>query len=314
MKAPNGSEKDRTMHFSHFARSCVYPLWIANLIAFFLVHQQVRAAETNLVQALRAFMGITQKTSADANAPGDARDLAGKSVTIDLPGLPSGAKKLELVMLFPKKESGIAPFLIGKYEVTQGQWQAVMGNNPSDYKKGPDYPVEMVSWDDAKAFCAKLKSLVGSKLPNEFIFRLPTDPEWSWAVGLENEKGNTPQEKHMKIADVYPWGTQWPPPKGAGNYDDYSNFKIPDFSDGYESTSPVGSFNPNKNGLYDMGGNVWEWCENWYDEKKQCRVLRGASWFLSTFDFLLSSFRYFDTPDFRVNVIGFRVVLGMSLP
>jgi len=121
-----------------------YPFWIAILLVFFFV------------QAFRSYMGFTQKTSADANAPGDMEDLARKSITIDLPGLPDGAKKLELVLLVPKKESGLAPFLIGKYEVTQGQWQAVIGNNPSAFKNGPDYPVEQASWDDAKDFCAKV--------------------------------------------------------------------------------------------------------------------------------------------------------------
>jgi len=282
-----------------------YPFWFAILMVFFLVHQQVRAAETNLVQALRAFMGTTQKTSADANAPGDARDLAGKSVTIDLPGLPKEAKQLELVLLVPKKESGLAPFLIGKYEVTQGQWQAVMGNNPSSFKNGPDYPVETVSWDDAKAFCAKVNAMV-KQLPGELRFRLPTDREWSWAVGLENENGNTPQEKDGKVDNVFPWGTQWPPPKGAGNY-----YKMEGYQDSYEFTAPVGSFNSNKYGLYDLGGNVWEWCEDWYNPSEaKYRVLRGASWYFNGRVFLLSSFRNYLTPDYRNFGYGFRVVLG----
>jgi len=321
MNAPKKSKQDKTIDSPHFNRSCIYPFWIAILMAFFIVHH-VKAAETNMVQALRTFIGITQKASVDTNAPGDAGDLAGKSVVIDLPGLPSGAKKLELVMLVPKKGSGIAPFMIGKYEVTQGQWQAVMGYNPSNFKNGPDYPVEMVSWDDTKAFCAKVNAMV-KQLPNELRFRLPTDKEWSWAVGLENESGNTPEEKDRKIADVFPWGTQWPLPKGSGNYCDEAAHRknpnrdyIANYDDSFADTAPVGSFKPNQYGLYVLGGNVWEWCEDWYNPSEaKYRVLRGAAWYLIYRVTLHSSFRLYGTPSFRSDGgHGFRVVLGMSLP
>ena len=93
------------------------------------------------------------------------------------------------------------------------------------------------------------------------------------AVGSGKETGNTPKEKKSGIKGVYPWGKEWPPPKGVGNYDEYLNV------DNYEYTSSVGSFAANKLGLHDMGGNVLEWCEDWYDpEEKANRVLRGASW------------------------------------
>jgi formylglycine-generating enzyme required for sulfatase activity len=229
-------------------------------------------------------------------------------VTIDLPGIRSGAKKLELAMLVPCEGSGIAPFYIGKYEITQGQWQAVMGKNPSSFKKGPDYPVETVSWDDVKIFCAKVNVMV-KQLPNGLQFRLPTDKEWSWAVGLEDESGNTPQEKSMQIADAFPWGTLWPPTIGAGNYN-----KMEGYQDHYENTSPVGSFNPNKYGLFDLGGNVWEWCEDWYNPSEaKYRVLRGASWCNGNRDYLLSSYRARSIPDNRGKHAGFRVMVGMPL-
>jgi formylglycine-generating enzyme required for sulfatase activity len=134
---------------------------------------------------------------------------------------------------------------------------------------------------------------------------LPTDAEWSVAVGLGKEKGNTPKEKSRGIKDVYPWDRIWPPPKEAGNYN--KSLKV----DKFDYTSPAGSFGANKLGLHDMGGNVWEWCEDWYDPAaKVRRVLRGASWDDGYPVPLLSSYRYyFFAPYIRHVFFGFRCVL-----
>jgi len=120
---------------------------------------------------------------------------------------------------------------------------------------------------------------------------------------LGQEKGNTPREKSLGIKDVYPWGKEWPPPKGAGNYRQF--LKV----DKFEYTSPVGSFAANQFGLHDMGGNVWEWCEDKWNPTSTYRVLRGASWFNSLPDILLSSYRYYNAPGGRGFFIGFRCVL-----
>ncbi len=90
-------------------------------------------------------------------------------------------------------------------------------------------------------------------------YRLPTDAEWNIAVGLTPERGSTP-EKRMKTLTVWPWGHYWPPQAGDGNYD--PALKVDTFS----GTAPVGSFRPNAFGIYDLGGNVWEWCDDWYNE------------------------------------------------
>jgi formylglycine-generating enzyme required for sulfatase activity len=149
-------------------------------------------------------------------------------------------------------------------------------------------------------------------------YRLPTDAEWSWAVGIgERERGATPAGKNLELKDVYPWGTGWPPPKGAGNYCDEAAHRanpswsyIQGYDDGFVYTSPVGSFAPTRDGLYDLGGNVWEWCQDWWDKKQEWRVLRGGSWSFGVPVFLLSSYRLSYTPGNRGSPLGFRVVLA----
>ena len=165
---------------------------------------------------------------------------------------------------------------------------------------GPDYPVVAVSWQDVEAFCDWLtrKERSGGVIGRSQLYRLPTDPEWSTAVGLGRETGDTPQERNLKIEDVYPWGRGWPPPRGAGNYaDDSAKARFTDLStiagyhDGYATTAPVGSFPANRLGIYDLGGNVWEWCEDLYQPDKNWRVLRGGSWLGGVSERLLLSCR-----------------------
>jgi len=180
-------------------------------------------------------------------------------------------------------------------------WKKPFGD---EFKQEDTHPVVRVNWDDANAFCAWLtkKELAEGKIKAGQKYRLPTDAEWSVAVGLGRETGSSPEEKDEGVKDVYPWGKEWPPPKEAGNYGESLNV------DSYEYTSPVGSFSANKLGLHDMGGNVWEWCEDWYDPvTKATRVLRGASWGDDGPGFLLSS--YLLTPAYRDYYFGFRCVL-----
>jgi formylglycine-generating enzyme required for sulfatase activity len=171
-----------------------------------------------------------------------------------------------------------------------------------------DDPVVSVSWNDAKAFCKWLttKERGEGKLGKDQEYRLPTDAEWSVAVGLPPETGETPGQKNGKVKGVYPWGTQWPPPKGTGNY--HPSLGV----DSFEKTSPVGSFPANRFGLYDMGGNVWQWCEDSIPPSGY-RVVRGGSWRDREPSELLSSFRLNDLADFRIGWhYGFRCVLGSS--
>ncbi|RFC48594.1 MAG: Formylglycine-generating enzyme, required for sulfatase activity, contains SUMF1/FGE domain [Verrucomicrobia bacterium] len=172
----------------------------------------------------------------------------------------------------------------------------------ADTEGESDHPVVEVSWEDAQAFCQWLSRREGK------TYRLPTDHEWSLAVGIGGWENATasPADKDGVIEGVYPWGTTWPPPNGAGNYD--SSFNC----DRFDGTAPVGSFAANPLGLFDLGGNVWEWCEDWYQSGQTLRVLRGGSWCNSTVISLRSSRRNRDAPTFRYDDIGFRVVLELG--
>jgi formylglycine-generating enzyme required for sulfatase activity len=188
------------------------------------------------------------------------------------------------------------------------------------FSQGPTHPVVCVSWDDAKKFCEWLtgRERGSGMLPRGRLYRLPTDAEWSVGVGLQGEKGTNPKEKNGKIK-LYPWGKEWPPPARVGNYageeaktgDWPSDWPIiKGYNDGYARTSPVGSFAANASGLYDMGGNVSQWCEDWYDATEQFRVLRGASWINDYPDTLLASYRGNSIPDSRLDFYGFRCVVA----
>ena len=199
--------------------------------------------------------------------------------------------------------------------------------NRPGFAQGRTHPVVGVSYEDAKAFCDWLtkKEQGEGLLQAGQSYRLPTDVEWSVAVGLREEAGSTPAEKKGAINNqgVYPWGTQWPPPYGAGNYageeskaDAPANWAvISGYNDGFARTSPVGSFAANQFGLYDMGGNVWQWCEDEYSPGNGLRVLRGASWsYADPPGYLQSSCRIGIRPGGRNVNSGFRCVLVVGAP
>ena len=184
-----------------------------------------------------------------------------------------------------------------------------------------DYPVCGTSWDDANAYCKWLtqRETAEGKLPKGMRYRLPTDEEWSRAVGLEKEEGATPKERSGKNELDFPWGTDFPPQAKVGNYADTAYREkfpteqwIEGYSDGFASTAPVGSYPPNEYGIFDLGGNVWEWCEDLFEPGAVYRVVRGASWAHYDRSGLLSSYRRKLLPTARLSNYGFRCVLGMS--
>jgi formylglycine-generating enzyme required for sulfatase activity len=196
-----------------------------------------------------------------------------------------------------------------------------MGLTHQDFKQTPDDPAVMVSLNDAHAFCAWLtkKEQGEGKLGPNQEYRLPTDVEWSRAVGLNESSAGTPKDKDRKIKNIYPWGTRWPPPAGAGNYrGEETRSKYPDpiagYNDGHVQTSPVGAFAANRYGLYDMSGNVWQLCEDKWDPSYDFLVSRGGSFIENSSEGLLSSARHVSESFDRTRLTGFRCVLVVSLP
>jgi hypothetical protein len=175
----------------------------------------------------------------------------------------------------------------------------------ADFPQGPDHPVVNVRWNDARLFCQWLtkREIWLGLIPASLCYRLPKDEEWSGAVGMGFEGGPTPKMR-SGVVEGYPWGKIFPPPLGAGNY--HSKLQC----DGFPETSPVGSFPPNKFGIYDLGGNVWEWCMDEYERGHPDRVLRGASCFNDDSFYLMSSFRDHYPADKTRNNVGIRAVLA----
>jgi formylglycine-generating enzyme required for sulfatase activity len=187
-----------------------------------------------------------------------------------------------------------------------------------DFPQDTMHPVVKVSWEDATAFCEWLtkKELDAELLEEGQQYRLPLDAEWSLAAGLPHEGGATPEERDGKFRD-FPWGKQWPPPADAGNYADSTLRRtgaptIAGYHDGFAQTSPVGSFAANRLGLYDMGGNVWQWCLDGYKGSgrfKDWGVLRGGSWANAAPAELRASYRNVVDRTERDVIYGFRCVL-----
>jgi formylglycine-generating enzyme required for sulfatase activity len=262
--------------------------------------------QTLLILMAVALVGCGKKTTpaepeANAEPKPEAKIPANAFVnTLGMPFVPVAGTDVQFCIWETRVKDYAA------YAAANAGVDASWKNFGRGFKQEDTHPVVHVSWEDAQAFCEWLtkKEMAEGKIKAGQKYRLPTDAEWSVAVGLGKEVGDTPEAKDGGIKDVYPWRKEWPPAVGAGNYGGTLNV------DNYEYTSPAGSFSANKLGLHDMGGNVWEWCEDWYDPAaKAYRVLRGASWYYYNPDYLLSSYRLNNTPDNRLSHIGFRCVL-----
>ena len=214
-----------------------------------------------------------------------------------------------LFSIWDTRVQDFAPFIEQSGYNAGSEWKS------PKFKQWPGHPVVGVDWNDANAFCAWLTKTehADGRLPQNKVYRLPTDAEWSTAAGLWLEAGSTPQEKDARTADLCPWGKQWPPPAGSGNFAGEESglvLRIEGYNDGWPRTSPVGSLNANKFGLYDMSGNIFQWCEDWFDAEKQYRVSRGSCWDSYDPGALSLSSRSPSTSDFRWDRRGFRCVLG----
>ncbi|MEK0187867.1 formylglycine-generating enzyme family protein, partial [Microcoleus anatoxicus] len=233
----------------------------------------------------------------------------GRGVNLEMVQIPGGT----FMMGSPDNEQGrhdsqspqhrvtVPTFFAGKYAITQAQWEAVMGNNPSKFK-GEKRPVENVSWDDAVEFCKKLSQTTGKK------YRLLSEAEWEYACRAHTTTpfhfGETITPELVNYNGNYPYAKA-----SKGLY--------------RQETTDVGSFPPNAFGLYDMHGNVWEWCsDKWHDNYSKApadgsswetgtdnnRVQRGGSWLNDAVN-CRSANRGWDSAGFRFSNVGFRVAL-----
>ncbi len=187
-------------------------------------------------------------------------------------------------------------FYIGKYEVTQRQYEAIMGNNPSKFKDDNN-PVESIDWVKAKLFCARLNSLYKKHLPKGYKFDLPTEEQWEYACRASISTTFKDRNNNFDNIDEVAWYS-----------DNASN-----------TTHMVGQKIPNAWGIYDMQGNVWEWCKDVYiDYKEKGKitvhlnnnkyVIRGGSW-INNSSYCRSTTRLCDYYSFYSNILGFRVAI-----
>ena len=197
-------------------------------------------------------------------------------------------------------------YYLGVTEVTQGQYEKVIGVNPSFWQKrvirksdSSMYPVEQVTWEDAVEFCKELSDLPEEKKAGR-VYRLPTEAEWEYACRAGSKSAYSFGESTKSLGD-YAW-----------------------FDGNSDRTHPVGEKKANAWGLYDMQGNVWEWCSDWYDEypkgavsdptgpkQGSYRVIRGGGWGYEA-AFCRSAFRGRLDPSIRGHVLGFRLALSPS--
>jgi formylglycine-generating enzyme required for sulfatase activity/predicted Ser/Thr protein kinase len=217
--------------------------------------------------------------------------------------------------------------LIGVWDTRVQDYQAFVdetkrGWAKPSYEQGPTHPAVNMSWLDAQSFCGWLtdKEQKSGKIGAKDTYRLPSDQEWSRAVGLPPEQGATPLERADKNQTDFPWGRGFPPKALVGNYHDQTRHKdftggtaVPNYNDGFCFTSPVGTFPANRYGLFDMGGNVWQWCDDWLDKTQKERVMRGASYECSSpAEVLRSAHRGSHSPGNPADSVGFRCVLSVS--
>ncbi|MCU7242757.1 MAG: SUMF1/EgtB/PvdO family nonheme iron enzyme [Microcystis aeruginosa WS75] len=239
----------------------------------------------------------TQPETALGDKTSFTENLA-KGVTLEMVSLPAGKFLMgssDSDREKPPHQVKVNSFAIGKYPITQAQYQAVMGNNPSHFKNNPQNPVEKVSWNDAQAFCQKLSRITGK------TYRLPTEAEWEYACRAGTTTRYYFGDDANQLGD-YAWGRE--------------------NSNG--TTHPVGQKKPNGWGLYDMSGNVWEWCEDdWHDSyagapddgtawidndnrSQSEKCLRGGYWGNDP-NYRRSASRVMYSPHIHNLIVGFRV-------
>ena len=266
------------------------------------------------VQTLLPAAPSAQTAAATKDAP-FVNALGMKFVPVSIVGGPTDGRRV----LFSVWETRVQDYEVFAAE-TKRPWEQAF------FEQGPAHPAVKVTWDNAQAFCIWLteRERQAGRLPAGALFRLPSDHEWSCAVGIatQEDPAKLPGEKSSRLVEIYPWGGTWPAPDDAGNYSSAEAEASPKGlvasvvttrHDGYGTTAPVGSYRANPLGLYDLGGNVWEWCEDWMDHEKLRHVMRGAS-FSDGIAWARSACRTSYTPGSKPPHGGFRCVLEVAAP
>jgi formylglycine-generating enzyme required for sulfatase activity len=254
--------------------------------------------------------GTATSATATADAPFE-NSLGMKFVPVPIAGGPTDKQRV----LFSVWETRVQDYQAFVDE-TKREWPK------PDFQQGPTHPAVMVSWDDAQAFCAWLtwRGRKFGQLSAGEHYRLPSDHEWSCAIGIGQSEvpSKSPEQKSQELQHVFPWGA-WPLKKGAGNYSGeealgHETWKeqsiLTGYRDDFPYTAPVGSFEANRFGLFDLNGNAWEWCEDTFNATDTSRVMRGASFNNGSRGALSSSKRDHHPSNARNDSYGFRVVLS----
>jgi formylglycine-generating enzyme required for sulfatase activity len=234
---------------------------------------------------------------------GEKHILEINNISVDLVKIPAGEfqmgsiSELPYALETPVHSASISyEFFIGAFTITQEQFAAIMGTNPAHFRHAENLPIENVSWFDARTFCQKISEKTGRRI------RLPSETEWEYVT----RAGTTTE---------YFFGDD------SAKLPDYAWFEI----NSSEQTAPIGLKKPNPWGIYDIVGNVWEWCEDAWksdyndfspdgsaftNEKQPRRAVRGGAWNMDAFR-CRSSYRSFDWNDAANNRLGFRIVVEL---
>lgn len=241
---------------------------------------------------------VTAQETAPAPSAPEVVELQPRSNSLGMSFLP--VKRTPILMSsHPVRVSDFRAFV----EDQKYEW-----NYSPHFPQGDDHPVVNITLQDAAAFCDWLteKERKSGAITDLQSYRLPNNREWDSALGLASARKNTlSSDEEIEESQSFPWGTQWPPPPKAGNF---NSVEIDGSDDGYPYTSPVGAFNPNGQGFYDMAGNVWQWVWDRDNPLVTGAVLRGGSWMYFRKECLTSTYRYQVPNNLRAPSIGFRVV------
>lgn len=292
-----------------------------NILAYILISDDIRKEDEKAMEEAKKDISLAKKIDAQMD-PIEAEVLS------TIPEIPKTNKPPEVIMepVNPKVQPGTylnvpigaseelsfvwidgINIWVGKTEIDNGQYKRFKYDHNSKFidnftLDNKDQPVVYVSWDDANEFCKWLNNKYNESIPDNYEFRLPNEVEWIVFARCNSDK-------------KYPWGDSWPPKYGnfadratADNISDLST--IHNYNDQFPVTADVTLCGTNEWGICGVSGNVWEWCDNWYDKKKQYKARRGGAWDTENKTMLETMYRGFDKPDVKADNIGFRVIVA----